>query len=91
MQIVAFDFTRKQERTLAAGERLSAADREAFLWIIVTPEETAGLPARLAELGVTSPALARLQDPQPEAHYELYDDAIHFTLAEARLDGKAPL
>lgn len=88
MQIVAFDFARKQERTLAAGERLPAADREAFLWIIATPEEAAGLPARLAELGATSPALARLQDPQPEAHYELYDDAIHFTLAEARLDGK---
>ena len=88
MHIVAFDFVQKRERTLGAGERLSAADNNAFLWLTATPEETAGLPARFAELGISSPACARLQGPQPEAHYELYDDAIHFTLAEARIDGK---
>ena len=89
MQIVAFDFAAKRERTLDEAEWPARAEPGLFYWLVAAPEESARLQEVLARLGVP-PALAPLlQAPQPEAHYELYEEAIHFTLAEVRIDGAA--
>ncbi|NCA83088.1 MAG: hypothetical protein EOM72_10140 [Opitutae bacterium] len=87
MQIVAFDFAAKQERTLAEGERPTRPADNLFYWIIAGPGDAAELPDLLGKLGASPVTAALLQGPQPEAHYELYDDAIHFTLSECRIDG----
>lgn len=88
MQIVAFDFAAKQERTLAEGEWPARPADGVFYWISAGPGDAAGLPELLGRLGAAPATAALLQGPQPEAHYELYDDAIHFTLTECRIDGK---
>ena len=89
MQIVAFDFAAKQEQTLAEGEEVSQPAAGVFHWITAAPGEQARLAAQLEKLGAAPALAALLQGPQSEAHYELYDEAIHFTLAEVRIDGKA--
>ena len=89
MQIVAFDFAAKQERTLGEGEWPARAEAGLFYWITASAEEQSRLQEALARIGA-APALAQLlQAPQPEAHYELYEDAIHFTLSEVRVEGPA--
>lgn len=89
MQIVAFDFAAKQERTLGEGEWPACAEAGIFYWITASAEEQPRLQEALGRIGV-APALAQLlQAPQPEAHYELYEDAIHFTLSEVRVEGTA--
>ena len=89
MQIVAFDFAAKQERTLAEEAWPSRAEEGVFYWIIAGPADAAALQNLLGKIGASPVTAALLQSPQPEAHYELYDDAIHFTLTECRLDGPA--
>jgi magnesium transporter len=87
MQIVAFDFASKQERTLDEGEWPSRLEAGIFHWITATPDEAVRLPELLEKLGVSPVTAALLKGPQPETHYELYDDAIHFTLSEVRIEG----
>lgn len=89
MQIVAFDFAAKQERTLSAGEWPSRPENGIFYWITAGPDESAKLQELLGNIGASPVTATLLQGPQAEAHYELYDDAIHFTLTECRIDGKA--
>lgn len=88
MQIVAFDFATKQERTLGEGEWPARPQAGIFYWITATPAETAALQNRLDKIGASSGTASLLQKPQVEAHYELYEDAIHFTLTEVRIDGQ---
>ena len=89
MQIVAFDFAAKQEKILAEGEWPSRAEKDRFYWITAAAGEQAKLQEMLGKIGASPVTAALLQGPQAEAHYELYDDAIHFTLTECRIDGKA--
>jgi len=89
MQIVAFDFATKQERTLGDGEWLSRPETGIFYWITAGPDEQAKLQELLGKIGASPAVSGLVQGPQAEAHYELYDDAIHFTLTEVRIDGKA--
>jgi magnesium transporter len=89
MQIVAFDFAAKQERTLAEGEWPSRPADGIFYWITAGPGEQTQLQELLGKIGASPVTAALLQGSQPEAHYELYDDAIHFTLTEVRIDGPA--
>ena len=88
MQVVAFDFANKQERTLAEADWPARPAEGLFYWITAAPDEQARLPNLLGRIGVSPAAAALLQGPQPEAHYELYDDAIHFTLADVRIEDK---
>lgn len=89
MQIVAFDFAAKQERTLAEGEWPAQADDGLFHWILATPEDTDRLPELLGRLGAGPAVAGLLQGLQTEGRYELYEEAIHFALAEVRIeDGK---
>ena len=89
MQIVAFDFAAKQERTLAEGEWPARADDGLFHWILATPEDTDRLPELLGRLGAGPAVAGLLQGLQTEGRYELYEEAIHFALAEVRIeDGK---
>ena len=88
MQVVAFDFAAKQERTLAEAEWPAGPRLEFFHWITAAPGEEARLAELLGRLGAPPAIAALVQASQPEAHYELYEEAIHFTLAEARLDDR---
>jgi magnesium transporter len=88
MQVVAFDFSAKQERTLAEADWPAGPQPEYFFWITAEPGEEARLAEQLGRLGAPPAIAALVQAPQPEAHYELYEEAIHFTLAEARLEGR---
>lgn len=88
MQVVAFDFAAKQERTLAEADWPAAPQPECFYWLTAAPGEEMRLAELLGRLGAPAAIAALVQAPQPEAHYELYEEAIHFTLAEARLDGR---
>lgn len=88
MQIVAFDFATKQEKTLGEGEWPSRPEAGVFYWITAAPDEQTRLPGLLGAIGAGPVVSPLLQGPQPEAHYELHENAIHFTLTEIRLDGK---
>lgn len=88
MQVVAFDFAAKLERTLAEAEWPAAPRPEFFYWVTAAPGEEARLAELLGRLGAPPAIAALVQAPQPEAHYELYEEAIHFTLAEARLEDR---
>ncbi len=89
MQIVAFDFATKQERTIAETDGLARPEPGLFYWILSAPDESTRLPELLGRLGASPSIASLLQAPPSEAHYELYDEAIHFTLAEVRIDGAA--
>ncbi len=87
MQIVAFDFATKQERDLGAAEGPWQPESGAFYWIVADPDEASKLAELLGKIGAGPVVAPLLQGPQPEAHYELYEEAIHFTLAECRIEG----
>ncbi len=87
MQIVAFDFAAKQERSLPEGDWPSSPQDGLFYWITAGPDEKTKLQELLGSIGARPVTAGLLQGPQAEAHYELYDDAIHFTLTECRIDG----
>lgn len=89
MQVVAFDFTAKREWALAEQEKPACPEHGIFYWLVAAPEEQASLQAWLAALGVPPALASRLAGPQPEAHYEIYEEAIHCTIGEVRLDGTA--
>jgi magnesium transporter len=89
MKIVAFDFAARQERTLEEEDVLSRPEPGLFHWITAAPDEVARLAALLRALGASPSIAPLLGGPQPDAHYELYEEAIHFTLAEVRIEGAA--
>lgn len=89
MQIVAFDFATKQEDTLGPEEWPLRPEPGIFYWLTAEPSEGPRLQEALAALGAPPSIASILLAPQPEAHYELYEDAIHFTLAEARIEHAA--
>ena len=89
MQIVAFNFVSKQERILGADEWPTCPADGIFYWITTAPDEIVQLHNLLVNIGASPITAALLQSPQPEAHYELYEAAIHFTLTEVHIDNKA--
>ena len=89
MQIVAFDFAAKLERILDEREKPARPEPGIFYWLLAAPEEQAPLQDWLAAVGVPPALVPLLQGPQPEAHVELYEEAIHFTLSEVRIAGGA--
>jgi magnesium transporter len=88
MQIVAFDFANKQERTLGEADWPARAEAGIFYWITAAPNEQSKLQDLLGKIDVNPVTATLLQGPQAEAHYELYEDAIHFTLADLRIEDK---
>ena len=88
MQIVAFDFATKRETTLGEDEVPSRPEPGIFYWVHAVPEERDRLPVVLGKLGVGPVLSGLLAGPPPEAHCELVEDAVHFTLTEIRIDGK---
>jgi magnesium transporter len=89
MQVVAFDFATKQERALGEADWPAGPAEGIFYWITAAPDERAKLQDLLGKIGASPVTAALLQGPQPEAHYELYEDAIHFTLTDVRIEDKA--
>ncbi len=87
MQVVAFDFATKQEQTLTETQWNSMSATGPFYWITASSSESASLQTLLSKIGASPAISGLLQTPQPEAHYELYEEAIHFTLSEVRTDG----
>jgi magnesium transporter len=85
MHIIAFDFTTKQERVLTETDLSALPAGPWFYWLIAAPEEAAPLQDALGRLDAPPAVAALLQSPPAEGHYELYEEAIHFTLAEVRL------
>lgn len=89
MQIVAFDFATKQERSLDADAGSFAVEPGRFYWLTAGPDGQARLPDILSRLGAAPAATALLQVPAQDAQFELLDGAIFFTLSEVRLEAGA--
>ena len=87
MQVVAFDFAAKQEQTIPETEWNSISASGLFYWITASSSESPRLQTLLTRLGASPAISGLLQSPQPDANYELYEEAIHFTLSEVRLEG----
>ena len=87
MQVVAFDFATKQEQTLSEAEWNFISATGPFYWITASSSESALLQTLLSKMGASPAISGLLQTPQPEVHYELYEEALHFTLSEVRTDG----
>ena len=87
MQVVAFDFAAKQERTIPETGWDSISATGPFYWITASPAEFPLLQTVLSRLGASPAISGLLQAPQPESVYELYEEAIHFTLSEVRTEG----
>jgi magnesium transporter len=86
MQIVIFDFATKQEWTASLEDWPLQPEAGLFYWITATQDEQTGIQQILSSLGVSPSVSSLLAGPQPEIHMELYEEAIHFTLSEARLE-----
>ena len=87
MQVVAFDFAAKQERTIPETGWNFISATGPFYWITASPAEFPLLQTVLSRLGASPAISGLLQAPQPESVYELYEEAIHFTLSEVRMEG----
>jgi len=86
MQLVAFNFESKVERSVCIGDLSSHPDNGVFYWVTIGPGEAADGRLALERLGANALAADALLGPQQEARYELYDDAVHFSISEAWLD-----
>ena len=87
MQIVAFDFAAKQERSLDA--EAFAVEPGRYYWLTAAPDESARLQDLLGRLGVAPATAAWLQGPAQDAQFELLDGAVFFTFSEVRLEAGA--
>jgi magnesium transporter len=88
MLIVAFDFATKQEQAFPADAGPARAEPGLFYWLVAAPGEADALRTQLAALGAPPAVAALLQAAPAEAQYDLYEDAIHFSLAEVRAEDK---
>ena len=87
MQVVAFDFVTKQEQTIPEAEWNTLSSTGPFYWITASSSESSQLQTMLSKIGVSPAISGLLQPPQTESHFELYEEAIHFTLSEICIDG----
>lgn len=89
MKSVAFNFATKEERDVGVDEIAANSGSDVFYWITVRPGEEDEARRALELLNANVDAVNELLGPKKEARYDLYDDAIHFSVSEAWLvDGK---
>lgn len=86
MQLVEFDFSKKEERSISLDELSSSPGDGVFYWMVIGSGEEAEGRRALELLGANPEGARALIGPQQEARYDLYDDAIHFSVSEAWLD-----
>lgn len=85
MKIVAFNFENKEEKEVSIDQLSVACDTNLFYWLTMKPDECREAKPGLEALGANKDALEKLLGPKQEARYDLYDDAIHFSVSEAWL------
>jgi magnesium transporter len=89
MNAIAFNFNTKEEHEVSIEKLSDNPDDGIFYWVTIRPNEHAEARRALAFLHGNAIAVEELLGPQKEARYDLYDDAIHFSISEAWfVDGK---
>jgi len=83
MRLVKFNFNTKEEHTVSLEELVLQSTPGIFYWVTFKPEERTEAVQVLALMGANSVAASALVGPQQEARYDLYEDAVHFSVTEA--------
>lgn len=83
MRLVKFDFSSKEERVISVEEIVSDPGPGVFYWVTFMPEERAEAERILGLMGSNKVAASALVGPQQEARYDLFEDAVHFSVTEA--------
>ncbi|MBN2163786.1 MAG: hypothetical protein JXR25_14965 [Pontiellaceae bacterium] len=86
MKVVAFNFATKEETDVSLEELLKGPDKNLFYWITIKPADKADARPILDVLGANESALDEFLGRPLEGRYDLYDDATHFSVAEAWFD-----
>jgi magnesium transporter len=82
MELIAFNFETKQERTIRPEDIPEVLPAGSFFWINTVPGQEVEARLVLTRLGANPAAVDRLLGPQVEARYDLYENAVHFSVAE---------
>lgn len=83
MRLVEFNFITKEERTISVENLVAQPDSGIFYWVTFLPEERTEAEAVLGLMGANKVAAAALVGPQQDSRYDLYEDAVHFSVTEA--------
>jgi len=90
MHVAELDFSGRKESTLNEEAWPSRPMQGMFYLIAAEPGEESMLNGLLGRISAYPVPASVLDGPQLEARYELFDDAIYFTLTEVCLDGTSP-
>lgn len=83
MNITAFDFKRKTEATLTREALFAEVNTAFHYWIELDHSDEGDVPAVLALFGINPTASAAFLGPDQDGRYDVYDDCLHVSLAEA--------
>jgi magnesium transporter len=83
MELIAFNFETKHESAIRIEDIPASPPRGIFYWLNIVPGEEQSARDALAVLGANPVAVDGLLGPQIEARYELYENAVHFSVSEA--------
>jgi magnesium transporter len=90
MQVAELDFASREELVLSEEAWPSQPGQGKFYLIAAGPEEVSEQISLIGRIGADPVPAAALREPRLEARYELFDDAIYFTLTEVCIDGTQP-
>lgn len=83
MHAIALDFASKKEWAVTLDGLSATPAAGTFFWVILDPSERSQGLEVLARLGANPEASAALIGPQLEGRYDVYDNALHFSVTEA--------
>lgn len=83
MRILELDFSTKAERVIDADQFRPSLTGGVFYWIIAGPGDRDVLRDALPKINVNPEAAESFLGPFSEARYELYEQAIHFSVMES--------
>ena len=84
--LVAFDFTRKLEKSISPAEVPQARAAGLFCWADAEGESVAAIQPLLTSLGFDPAVATEVLQPDRLTAYDVYPDCLHFVVREARLD-----
>lgn len=83
--IVEFDFAGRKDRSIALEEADAARIAGRFCWVDASAPTDDEIERLFRAFPVNADARAEILGPDREGRFDVYDDALHFAMTEARL------